>query len=88
MPVDIMTFVNDPHYLGVTYGGKLFKIWEDTLKELYPIPLFSPYYEVILSACIGAGKTSCAVIGMLYDIHKLLCLKILSSIMVSHKIPQ
>lgn len=75
MPTDIMTFVNDPYYLGATYGGKLFKIWEDTLKEIYPIPMFSPYYEIILSACIGAGKTSCSVIGMLYDIHKLFCLK-------------
>ena len=56
MPVDIMTFVNDPYYLGQTYGGKLFKIWENTLKEIYPIPLFSPYYEIILSAAIGAGK--------------------------------
>lgn len=56
MPVDIMTFVNDPYYLGATYGDRLFKIWEDTLKEIYPTPLFSPYYEVLLSAAIGAGK--------------------------------
>ena len=75
MPVDVMTFVNDPYYLGQTYGGKLFKIWENTLKEIYPIPLFSPYYEIILSAAIGCGKTSISVIGMLYDIHKLFCLK-------------
>ena len=74
-PVDIMTFVNDEYYLGGTYGGKLFEIWQETLKEIYPIPYFSPYYEVVLSASIGAGKTSCSTIGMLYDIHKLLCLK-------------
>lgn len=55
-PVDILTFVNDKYYLGNTYGGKLFKIWENTLKKIYPIPLFSPYYEVILSAGIGCGK--------------------------------
>ena len=55
-PVDIMTFVNDEYYLGGTYGGKLFEIWQETLKEIYPIPYFSPYYEVVLSACIGAGK--------------------------------
>ena len=75
MPADIMTFVNDPYYLGNTYGGKLFKIWEETLKEIYPIPMFSPYYEIILSACIGGGKSTVSTIGMLYDIHKLLCLK-------------
>ena len=75
MPVDILTFVNDPYYLGATYNGKLFKIWEDTLKEIFPIPMFSPYYEVILSACIGAGKSTVSTIGMLYDIHKLFCLK-------------
>lgn len=75
MPADILTFVNDPYYLGCTYGGKLFKIWEETLKEIYPIPMFSPYYEIILSACIGGGKSTVSTIGMLYDIHKLLCLK-------------
>jgi hypothetical protein len=75
MPVDILTFVNDPYYLGATYGGKLFKIWEDTLKQIYPVPMFSPYYEVILSAAIGAGKSTVSTIGMLYDIHKLFCLK-------------
>lgn len=55
-PVDIMTFVNDPYYLGNTYGGKLYEIWEKTLKQIYPIPYFSPYYEIVLSAAIGAGK--------------------------------
>ena len=75
LPVDIMTFVNDPYYLGATYGGKLFKIWEDTLKQIYPSRMFSPYYEVILSAAIGAGKSTVSTIGMLYDIHKLFCLK-------------
>lgn len=74
-PVDIINFVNDPYYLGATYGGKLFKIWEKTLKEIYPISTFSPYYEVILSCAIGCGKTTVSVIGMLYDIYKLMCLK-------------
>lgn len=75
MPADIESFYEDPYYLGGTYGGKLFQIWKNTLKKIYPIPMFSPVYEVVLSAAIGAGKSTISTIGMLYDIHKLFCLK-------------
>lgn len=75
-PVDIITFATDPYYLGKTYGdGRLYKFWQDTLKEIYPVPMYSPYSEVLLSAAIGAGKTSCSIIGLGYDAYRLLCLK-------------
>ena len=75
-PVDIITFATDPYYLGKTYGeGRLYKFWQDTLKEIYPIPMYSPYSEILLSAAIGAGKTSCSIIGLCYDTYKLMCLK-------------
>lgn len=57
-PVDIETFINDPYYLGDIYGGILFKIWRELLKEIYPAPFCKKYDEVILSVatrCFGKG---------------------------------
>ena len=61
VPVDIDTFLNDPFYLGQIYGnGQVYPYWLDALHKVFPNPLYSPYEEVCVTGCIGAGKTSFA----------------------------
>jgi hypothetical protein len=73
-PVDIETFIHDDHFLGRIYGENIFPLWERLLKELYPTPFYSDYYEVILSCAIGAGKSSVSSISLCYEIYKLMCM--------------
>lgn len=58
VPVDIDTFLNDPYYLGQTYdnGKAVYSYWREALHKIYPNPLYSPYEEVAVTGCIGAGK--------------------------------
>ena len=56
VPVDINTFLDDPYYLGQTYQGHVYKYWRDALNKIYPNPLYSPYVEICITGCIGAGK--------------------------------
>lgn len=72
-PVDIMTFMNDPEYLGSIYGDNLYEGWIPHLKEIYKPG--SPYLEIILSGAIGLGKTNIAIACLQYDLYNLLCLR-------------
>lgn len=58
VPVDIDTFLNDPYYLGQTYdeGRAVYPYWREALHKIYPNPLYSPYEEIAVTGCIGAGK--------------------------------
>ena len=57
VPVDIDTFLDDPYYLGQTYGdGAVYPYWREALHKIYPNPLYSPYVECAVTGCIGAGK--------------------------------
>lgn len=73
-PVDIMTFVHDRRFLGQYFNGGLFPYWEEFLKKVYPSPYFSPYGILSLRGSIGQGKSTIAAAGILYDLHKLLCM--------------
>ena len=56
-PVDIITFIEDPYFLGSVYDT-IFKIWKDLAQEIYPAPFCKKYDEVILSCatrCFGKG---------------------------------
>lgn len=72
-PVDILTFIKDPYYLGGSID--VYPYWLDFLEKVHPHPCLNMYNEVIMSVGIGAGKTSLAVISMIYEMYKLLCLK-------------
>ena len=52
-PVDIETFINDPYYMGDIYGGILFNIWRDLLKEIYP----APFCRSLLGFGSGSGRS-------------------------------
>jgi hypothetical protein len=75
-PVDIETFIKDKYFLGESIGDTIYPFWMDFLKEkIYPHPCLNMYNEVILSTSIGTGKSTVAIISMLYEMYKILCLK-------------
>lgn len=81
VPVDILTFITDPYYLGKTWtaqGGKLMA-WDSWLKaalDVFPLPMRSPYNSVLLLGATGIGKTSFAVnMLMAYYLYLVLLLK-------------
>lgn len=76
VPVDIDTFLDDPYYLGQTYGPEaVYPYWREALHKIYPNPLYSPYEEICISGAIGIGKTSAALMGSMYDLYHVTLLK-------------
>lgn len=80
IPVDILTFLTDPQFLGrglINEEGKftVFPYWVDTLNKLFPNNVDTAYNTLILSGAIGLGKSFVAVLAMLYLLHRMLCLK-------------
>ncbi len=56
-PVDIVTFIEDPYFLGSVYDN-IFKIWKEVAQEIYPAPFCKKYDQVVLSCatrCFGKG---------------------------------
>jgi len=86
VPVMIDQFIDDPFYLGNIFGGiwedgnyqgqpKVWPFWRRQLREIYPNPFTSPYAEICVTGCIGGGKTSFAIVGLLYDLYRILLLR-------------
>lgn len=73
-PADIRTFLTEGSYLGETtnFGEAIWPFWLDTLEEIFADDAIN---EVIITGAIGAGKTAAARWGMLYDLHRVLCLE-------------
>ena len=67
-PVDIVTFIKDPYYLGNSLGDEIYDYWLELLQEIHPHPCINMYNEFILSTAIGVGK--CHGLGtkiLMYD---------------------
>lgn len=80
IPVDIITFLTDPNYLGrglIDPEGRftVFPYWVETLKKIFPNNLDTNYNTLVLTGAIGLGKSFEAVLCMLYLLHRMLCLK-------------
>ena len=80
IPVDIITFIKDPKYLGkawYTSDGqcKLFPYWEEKLKELFPDPYSINFNTFIESGARGIGKSEIAVTCALYIMYRVMCLR-------------
>lgn len=80
IPVDITTFMHDKKYLGnalYNQEGKftIFPYWENKLKEIFPSPTETAYNTIVFTGAIGLGKSTIAVICLLYLLYRLLCLK-------------
>lgn len=74
-PVSIQTFLDDSDFLGDVIGKVVYPFWKNHLFKIFPTTFYSPYTEVIASLPIGSGKTTLSNISILFEIHKLLCLK-------------
>lgn len=80
VPVPIEVFLHDRQYLGNALydpDGRftLFPYWEEKLKEIFPTPTTTRYNTVVLTGAIGLGKSTVAVICLLYMLYRLLCLR-------------
>lgn len=79
-PVDIITFIKDPRYLGKAWHDsngncKLFPYWENILKQLFPTPYDTAVNNFIESGARGLGKSEIAVTCVLYLMYRVMCLK-------------
>ena len=80
IPVTIEEFIHNKKYLGnglINSEGKftIFPYWEEKLKEIFPTNIDTAYNTIILTGAIGLGKSTIAVICLLYLLYRLLCLK-------------
>lgn len=81
IPVDVETFLHDKKYLGkglTDEQGKftLFPYWQELLKKIFPNPLQPAKYNTLaLTGAIGIGKSTQAVLCVIYELYRMLCLK-------------
>lgn len=71
-PVSIDQFLDDDYYLGKV-GSSLFPLWRREMRIAHDPK--NEIVEWVLRGAIGLGKTTIAVISMLYKIHILCCMK-------------
>lgn len=59
MPPSIEEFISDPYYMGTMYGnGALYPYWIPILKRIYPTPIHTAYNNIVLTGCLGSGKST------------------------------
>ena len=80
IPVTIEEFLHRPQYLGralLSDDGKftIFPYWEEVLKKMFPTNIDTAYNTAIFSGAIGLGKSTIAVIAILYQLYRMMCLK-------------
>jgi len=77
VPPTIDEFVDSDEYLGrILYDemkqeSRIWPVWRQALRQIYPNPFYSPYVEVICTGAIGTGKSTLCKIGTMYDLAKL-----------------
>lgn len=80
IPITISEFLHEKDYLGNALYDKdgrftVFPYWEEKLKEIFPDNITTKYNTLIFTGAIGLGKSTIAVICLLYLLYRLLCLK-------------
>ena len=80
IPVTIEEFLHNPEYLGkglIGEDGKftVFPYWVDVLKKVFPNNIQTAYRTLVLSGAIGLGKSFVAVLCILYQLYRMMCLK-------------
>lgn len=73
-PVDFITFITDDNYLGKSTrnGQFLYPFWKKEISKIYSLP---DICEVAFSGSIGVGKTTCAVLAMIYHLYRTMCMR-------------
>lgn len=72
IPVSIDEFLDSSNYLG-NIGMSIFSKWREELRNFFSGTRI--INEIILRGSVGGGKTSIAVISLMYRLHEILCLK-------------
>lgn len=80
IPVDILTFVDDYHYLGNAWHdsegkSKLYPYWRKELVKIFPDNLTTNVNNLILTGSRGRGKSEISILIAAYLLHRILCLK-------------
>lgn len=80
IPVDIETFLYNDYYLGKSLidaeGRKtVYPYWVETLKKIFPTNVDTAYNTLALTGSIGIGKSFMAVLCILYQLYRMMCLK-------------
>lgn len=80
IPVGIEEFLHERRFLGnglTDQDGRftIFPYWVETLKDIFPTNTTTKYNTVVFTGAIGLGKSTIAVIILLYMLYRLLCLK-------------
>ena len=80
IPVDIITFLCNPNYLGNAWtnsAGKssLYPFWKNQLQQLFPNSYDTSVNNFIESGARGLGKSEIAVACGLYLMYRVMCLK-------------
>ncbi len=55
-PVGIDEFINSKEFLGESFPEGFYPYWMKELREIYPSPVYSPYWLIVLRGSIGRGK--------------------------------
>lgn len=72
LPPTIEEFIESPYYLGNIYGGgKLYKYWVPILKEIFPDEISTNYDTIVLTGCLGSGKSTISRLIALYTYCRL-----------------
>lgn len=72
LPPTIREFVTDPYYLGNTYGnGKLYAYWLPVLEDIFPDAISTRYTNIVLTGCLGSGKSTISRLISLYLLCRL-----------------
>lgn len=73
-PVDFITFITDDNYLGKSTrnGQFLYPFWKKEISKIYSLP---DICEVAFSGSIGVGKTTAAVLAMIYHLYRTMCMR-------------
>ncbi len=75
IPPTIEEFIESEYYCGSFLGKNLYPTWKTVLKEIYPNRFTSPYLQICVTGGVGLGKSTMCLVGVLYDLCKLLHLK-------------
>lgn len=74
MPVDIITFLDDPYYMGAV-SKNLYPFWREILIKIFPTPLHTAYPILVFTGAIGTGKSTAVRFMAEYMKHRIMCLR-------------
>lgn len=81
LPPTIDEFIEDDEFMGQEFekngikGGLVYPGWRDLLRDMFPDELTTRYELLVLSGCIGSGKSTVSRIIQTYCMCRFLCLE-------------